>query len=248
MKAIDEVVLCIKSLREAMEHAQIANAAWHEHTGCSYNVIVEYQHRLADLPSRVEQYAATRLISWIAQERFPGLPVMPEKWAREALDAGIPLGEITAWFADQVAPDAKKKIWANALHQARTMLYRVGDWSENRREAKISHSRLSLQLCFWRQKYGGTWRNQFYDSYVRGALRGLETVIRRANASDDCPRERLLDALTYQDTPGKAATSWVLTPYVRTFKNGRFDIWLRDEVLAQKVKAILEDTNNEEQL
>ena len=240
MNALEHAELCIAFLKRALKHAEAANTAWQQATGPTYNTLVK-SHEIDTLVRSSMHWAAQNVICLVRQERFPALPINIDKWAGEAVEANVPLAELAEWFADQVGPDADEKTWAHLLMGARQSLYRVGTWNDNRHEAQLSGCRLSLQIHLWRKWSGHEWHN---DSYAgSNQLRGLETVISRTDNPNAPlkPTGILLKVALCQSEPCRSFTGWHLAPYIRTYKNGRFDIWLRDEVLAVKIKAVLEN-------
>lgn len=68
-----------------------------------------------------------------------------------------------------------------------------------------------------------------------------ERIVRRILGLGE--RGALYHPVAAQTEPSKVGTNWACAPQIRTFKNGRFDIWLRDEALTLKVKGILENND-----
>lgn len=240
-QALRQVEVCIESLERALEQAEQANVAWRTLTGSHYANLVDH-YNLSTFIDATRERVATQAVLQVTGQRFPQLPCNPKRWAKQALEADVALVDIGAWYAEQVGPTADQKAWDHMLEKARLTVLRVGVWSEQRREAKISKNRLTVSVHVWRQRYSnGEWHVEHY--YLRDPLYGLEAVIRYADGVDFGlgGRGAFHHPVVAQTEPGKVVTSWACAPHVRTFKNNRFDIWLRDEALALKVKAILEN-------
>jgi len=239
IRGVAEALVCIDYLVRALEQAVNANLAWQTVTGFEYASLV-HDHKLSQFIEQTRKRVGTEIIGHVSTQRFPGLPCDAEAWYYKALEAKIGLAQIGIWYGQQVGPTAQEDTWKHMLKQARFAVPRVGEWGENRREAKLSGRRLSLEVSTWRQSYDCRWDHNLYN--CRDQLKGLEAVIRYADGVDFGlgGRGALYHPLVQQTEPGKVATNWACAPQVRTFKNDRFDIWLRDEVLALKVKAILD--------
>lgn len=238
-QALRQAELCIESLQRALDHAERANLAWQRVTGNEYATLVDHYH-LRTLIEGTRTRAATAAVSQVARRQFPGLPCKPDDWAKQALEADVALVDVATWYAEQVEPTAQQDTWTHMLNSARQMLQRVGEWRERRYEAKQSGSRLTLCLCAWRISFGREWSNNAHD--CRDRLLGLEAVIRYADGVDFGlgGTGSLYHAVTSQPAPGTVQTAWVPAPRVTTFKNCRFDLYLRDEALALKIKGILD--------
>lgn len=245
-RALEEVDVCLSLLRAALVSAGVANDAWREATGHEYGGEVD-EWDIVNLIKKIETQAAKHAINEVARRRFPGLPYRAEEWAREFAETELPLPDLPEWFTEQVGPTAREVTWEHMLAEARCTLYRVGEWRENRREAKLQGSRLSVQLYVWSNAYSSIWHNDTYRHAER--LDGLEAVVVHA-LDAECYRplswRALVSTVGSQTEPDTTYTGWVLCPKIRTFKNGRLDLHLRDAELATKVKAILEQSHQGE--
>lgn len=246
--------LCIAALERALEHAKQSEVAWQEETGSPYRALVD-KRRIENLLHESQMRVATEIISYVALMRFPNFPLDAEGWARKALDDALPISKISDWFIGQVAGVADEKAQEQTLALARRILYRVGEWDDHKFEAKLLGCRLSLQAYIWNRwrgperwrnnlhRYLESWHNNFHR-YL-DEVRCLDIVIRHADSPIVCMSQAraagfLSRALADQKEAGGSLTGWSLAPRLQTYKNGRLDIWLRDEELASKVKAILE--------
>jgi len=236
---IEQAQACIKYLEQALEQAATANLAWQHLTGFEYAKLVDH-YQIDNLIDASRERVGTEIIGHVSSRCFPGLPCKPKEWYDKAGEAEVGLAGMAAWYIGQVGPTAQEDTWTYRLKEARRMLKRVGDWREQRYEVKQAGRRLSLLLSVWTQRYGGEWANRHYD--YSDQVHGLEAVIRYADGVDFGlgGRGALYHALYQQIEVGQDLTHWACAPQVRTFKNGRFDIWLRDEKLASKVKALLD--------
>lgn len=223
-RALEQTESALQYLEKAEEMAELANAAWNKITSSKY---VQLLGTLSpsDMAKSRRKRAIARLIAYVAGKRFPGLPCSTpicHQWAKKAMDAHVALPHISNWFAGQVAPTAEEEIWKHMLNEAQKMLSHVGSLRLNRREAVRWGRRLGLRF------------------HTRNSLRGLEAVISRMANSEIPTDDFLLSVVDRQERPGRSATGWNLAPHIQTFRNDRFDIWLRDDELACRVKDILE--------
>lgn len=238
VRALEEVDVCLSLLRAALVSAEVANRTWREFPATIPGGVDEWP--IKNMIEKVETQAARDAVNEVARRRFPGLPCRADEWARRFGETELPLPDLPGWFVGQVGPTAREVTWRHILAEARRTLYRVGEWRENRREAKLRGSHLSVQVYVWNNAYSDVWHNNTYR-YTE-SLNSLEAVIGHAENPDmyRAVRHYFARALEAQEEVGLSDTWWTLCPKIRTFKNGRLDLYLRDAELAAKVKAILE--------
>lgn len=250
---LGEVEVMLRVLRAAQVSVVKANETWKEATGNEYGPLKYWD--MDNVAAAATSDAIKNVVMRIVEQRFSGLPYDPGEWAHKFAKAveEIPtlnLEDLPHWFIQQVEPTARERIWEYLLKGARASCPRVGQWSDQKREAKLTTfkgsglTRLTLRIYVWADSYG-TWCNRAWVGY---SLLGLEAVI--CHVLDPqwyewwgrCARYLRPAAHTQQEI-GVAWTHWPVAPKIRTYKNGRFDIWFRDEETAVKVKALLEGGN-----